>query len=90
VPRGASPLRHGKTRVYDQEEDTEEQDLESILRPKTYPAYFGAYDCFDEIRAFVDRFANLFLIGRNGMHKYNHQDHSILTAMVLEKTLAKA
>jgi hypothetical protein len=30
----------------------------------------------------VDGFANLFLIGRNGMHKYNNQDHSMLTAMV--------
>ena len=50
--------------------------------PKTYPAYFGSYDRFDEVKAFVNRFENLFLIGRNGMHKYNHQDHSMLTAMV--------
>jgi len=53
-----------------------------IRMPKTYPAYFGTYERFDEIRAFVDRLANLFLIGRNGMHKYNNQDHSMLTAMV--------
>ncbi len=54
----------------------------TVLRmPKTYPAYFGTYDRFGEIRAFLDRFANLFLIGRNGMHKYNNQDHSMLTAM---------
>jgi UDP-galactopyranose mutase len=50
--------------------------------PKTYPAYFGTYDRFDEIRAWVDRVENLFLVGRNGMHKYNNQDHSMLTAMV--------
>jgi hypothetical protein len=50
--------------------------------PKTYPAYFGTYDRFDEVRSFVDRFANLFLLGRNGMHRYNNQDHSMLTAMV--------
>lgn len=49
--------------------------------PKTYPAYFGTYDRFDVIRNYVDRFANLFLIGRNGMHKYNNQDHSMLCAM---------
>jgi protoporphyrinogen oxidase len=49
--------------------------------PKTYPAYFGAYDRFDEIREYVDKFENLFLVGRNGMHKYNNQDHSMLTAM---------
>lgn len=49
--------------------------------PKTYPAYFGTYDRFDELRAWTDGFANLFLVGRNGMHKYNNQDHSMLTAM---------
>ena len=50
--------------------------------PKTYPAYFGTYARFDEVRQYLDGFANLFLIGRNGMHKYNNQDHSMLTAMV--------
>ena len=50
--------------------------------PKTYPAYFGAYERFDEIVRYVDQFENLFLVGRNGMHKYNNQDHSMLTAMV--------
>ena len=51
--------------------------------PKTYPAYFGTYDRFDELREFTDSFENLFLIGRNGMHKYNNQDHSMLTAMTV-------
>ena len=50
--------------------------------PKTYPAYFGTYDRFDEIVRYMDRYENLFLVGRNGMHKYNNQDHSMLTAMV--------
>ena len=50
--------------------------------PKTYPAYFGTYERFDEIVRYMDRFENLFLVGRNGMHKYNNQDHSMLTAMV--------
>ncbi|MGI8772800.1 MAG: NAD(P)/FAD-dependent oxidoreductase [Acidobacteriaceae bacterium] len=49
--------------------------------PKTYPAYFGTYDRFEEVRSYLDRFQNLFLVGRNGMHKYNNQDHSMLTAM---------
>jgi len=52
-----------------------------VRMPKTYPAYFGSYDRFDEIRSFTDKIDNLFLIGRNGMHKYNNQDHSMLTAM---------
>ncbi|PSL48364.1 protoporphyrinogen oxidase [Chitinophaga niastensis] len=55
----------------------------TVLRmEKTYPAYFGTYDRFDVIRQFTDRFKNLFLVGRNGMHKYNNSDHSMLTAMV--------
>jgi protoporphyrinogen oxidase len=55
----------------------------TVLRmEKTYPAYFGTYDRFAEIREYVDRYENLFLIGRNGMHRYNNQDHSMLTAMM--------
>jgi protoporphyrinogen oxidase len=54
----------------------------TVLRmEKTYPAYFGTYDRFDVIRNFVDGLQNLYLIGRNGMHKYNNSDHSMLTAM---------
>jgi protoporphyrinogen oxidase len=52
-----------------------------IRVPKTYPAYFGAYERFDEIKDYISKFENLFLVGRNGMHKYNNQDHSMLTAM---------
>ncbi len=55
----------------------------TVLRmEKTYPAYFGTYDRFGEIRDYVDRYTNLYLIGRNGMHRYNNQDHSMLTAMM--------
>lgn len=52
-----------------------------VRMPKTYPAYFGTYEQFGVIRKFTDSFDNLFLIGRNGMHRYNNQDHSMLTAM---------
>jgi protoporphyrinogen oxidase len=52
-----------------------------IRMEKTYPAYFGTYDRFDVVRDYVNQFNNLFLIGRNGMHKYNNADHSMLTAM---------
>jgi protoporphyrinogen oxidase len=55
----------------------------TIIRvKKTYPAYFGTYNKFNLIRKFTDQFSNLFLIGRNGMHRYNNTDHSMLTAMV--------
>lgn len=49
--------------------------------PKAYPAYFGTYDRFDRIRNFTDTLTNLFLVGRNGQHRYNNMDHSMLTAM---------
>lgn len=56
-------------------------DSTLIRVPKAYPAYFGSYKDFDTVRTFTDAFQNLFLIGRNGMHRYNNQDHSMLTAM---------
>ena len=56
-------------------------DAHVVRVPKTYPAYFGTYSRFDELKTFSDRIENLFLVGRNGMHKYNNQDHSMLTAM---------
>lgn len=56
-------------------------DSTVIRVPKTYPAYFGTYDKFHLIRDYTDKIENLFLIGRNGMHKYNNADHSMLTAM---------
>ena len=61
-----------------------EDVLDSTLRrmEKTYPAYFGTYNEFDQVKAYTDGFENLFLVGRNGMHKYNNADHSMLTAMV--------
>lgn len=57
-------------------------DSTVIRVPKAYPAYFGTYNEIDKLTAFTDSFKNMFLIGRNGMHKYNNQDHSMLTAMV--------
>jgi protoporphyrinogen oxidase len=56
-------------------------DATVIRMPKTYPAYFGTYNRFPEVIEWVNRLDNLFLVGRNGMHKYNNQDHSMLTAM---------
>ncbi len=49
--------------------------------PKAYPGYFGTYKEFDVIKNFVNKYENLFLVGRNGMHKYNNMDHSMLTAI---------
>jgi len=60
-----------------------------VLRmPKAYPAYIGSYDQLHVVREFVETIPNLFLIGRNGMHRYNNQDHSMLTAMLAVDNIA--
>jgi protoporphyrinogen oxidase len=48
--------------------------------PKAYPAYFGAYSEIGQVRNWLDSFDNLYPVGRNGMHRYNNQDHSMLAA----------
>ena len=54
-----------------------------VLRmPKAYPAYIGSYDQLHVVRDYIDSVPNLFCVGRNGMHRYNNQDHSMLTAMM--------
>ncbi len=58
------------------------RDAVVVRMPKAYPGYFGSYDRFDVIRDYLDTWENLVPIGRNGMHRYNNQDHSMLTAMV--------
>lgn len=47
---------------------------------KAYPTYFEGYARFDEVRKYLDQVGNLFCIGRNGQHRYNDQDHSMLSA----------
>jgi protoporphyrinogen oxidase len=58
--------------------------------PKAYPAYFGTYSQIGELREFADSMENLYLIGRNGMHKYNNQDHSMLAAMTAVDNIVNA
>ncbi|MBO5736639.1 MAG: hypothetical protein J6S04_02415, partial [Clostridia bacterium] len=71
--------------------DSPEKVLDStVIRvKKAYPAYFGAYANFDKVRAYLDGFDNLFCIGRNGQHRYNNMDHSMVTAMVAAEEIAK-
>lgn len=68
-----------------------EDVLDSVVirTAKTYPAYFGSYDQFEHIRKFVDKVPNLYMVGRNGLHRYNNQDHSMLTAMTAVDNIAK-
>lgn len=49
---------------------------------KAYPAYFGSYDHFDKVRTELDKIQNLYCVGRNGQHRYNNMDHSMLTGLI--------
>jgi protoporphyrinogen oxidase len=54
-----------------------------VLRmPKAYPAYWGSYENLHVVEKYMNTIPNIFLVGRNGMHRYNNQDHSMLTAMM--------
>lgn len=66
----------------------EVMDAVVIRMPKAYPAYFGSYQQFAVVREYVDQIGNLFLIGRNGMHRYNNMDHSMLTAMAAVENIS--
>jgi protoporphyrinogen oxidase len=48
---------------------------------KAYPSYTGSYESFGIVQDFLDSVENCFPVGRNGMHRYNNTDHSMLTAM---------
>jgi protoporphyrinogen oxidase len=54
-----------------------------VLVPKAYPMYDAAYeDAVETIRRYLERFENLQTCGRNGLHRYNNQDHSMWTAIL--------
>ncbi|MEE0930066.1 MAG: NAD(P)/FAD-dependent oxidoreductase [Acutalibacteraceae bacterium] len=48
---------------------------------KAYPAYFDTYEHMDKLIEYLDTFGNLYCVGRNGQHRYNNMDHSMLTAI---------
>ncbi len=69
----------------------EKEDVISSTRlrvQKAYPAYFDSYKDFGKIRNFLDKFENLYCIGRNGQHRYNNMDHSMLTGIEAVKVIA--
>jgi len=63
-------------------------DSVSFKVPKAYPAYSGTYPEFAHLRAYLDTLPNLFVMGRNGMHRYNNMDHSMLAAMAVVEEIA--
>ena len=56
-------------------------DSTQVKIRKAYPSYYGSYYELDKVKAFLDTIENLYCIGRNGQHRYNNMDHSMLTAM---------
>jgi len=62
-------------------------DSTHIRVKKAYPAYFGAYKDFGIVRNYLDGIGNLYCIGRNGQHRYNNMDHSMLTAMAAAEAI---
>ena len=56
---------------------------------KAYPAYFGAYSQFSEIKKYLDSYKNLYPIGRNGLHKYINIDHAVLSGIAAADNIAQ-
>ena len=62
-----------------------------VRMPKAYPVYDGEYRAaLDTIRAWLASLGNLQLVGRNGQHRYNNQDHSMVTAIYAAQNIAGA
>jgi hypothetical protein len=62
-----------------------------VRMPKAYPVYDSTYaEALQVVRQFLSEIDNLHLVGRNGLHKYNNQDHSMLTAMLAVKNILGA
>jgi hypothetical protein len=62
-----------------------------VRMPKAYPIYDSTYQkSIDVVRPFLNGFDNFQMVGRNGMHKYNNQDHSMLTAMLSAENILGA
>ena len=67
-----------KMGVISDKADVEDAHREKVK--KAYPAYFDTYSEIDKLTTYLNRFENLFCIGRNGQHRYNNMDHSMVTA----------
>ena len=62
-------------------------DAHKVAVKKAYPAYFDTYSRFDEVRTYLDKFENLYCVGRNGQHRYNNMDHSMMTSFEAVKNI---
>lgn len=59
-----------------------------VRQPKAYPVYDQTYkEKVNAVREALSAYPGLYLMGRNGMHKYNNQDHSMMTAMLAARNI---
>lgn len=54
---------------------------------KAYPAYFDTYNEIDTLISYLNTFGNLYCVGRNGQHRYNNMDHSMVTSFETVKNI---
>ena len=74
-----------KINILKSEDDALDYHVERVK--KAYPAYFDTYEHIDDLRAYLDKIPNLFLVGRNGQHRYNNLDHSMCTSFETVKNI---
>ena len=69
--------------------DSEDEVIDSHVErvKKAYPAYFDTYDQIDRLRRYLDKIPNLYCVGRNGQHRYNNLDHSMMTSFEAVKNI---
>lgn len=71
--------------VISRKEDVLDSHRERVK--KAYPAYFGTYGQIDQMISYLNGFENLYCVGRNGQHRYNNMDHSMVTAFETVKNI---
>lgn len=72
-------------KLIDDTSDVLDYHLEHVK--KAYPAYFDTYSEIDTLRKYLDGIANLYCVGRNGQHRYNNLDHSMMTSFEAVKNI---
>jgi protoporphyrinogen oxidase len=71
--------------ILNQDEPIRDYHVEKVK--KAYPAYFDTYEYMDELKNYLDSIGNLYCVGRNGQHRYNNMDHSMVTAFEAVKAI---
>ena len=71
--------------LIDKVEDAIDTHMERVK--KAYPAYFDTYDEMDQLIDYLNTIPNLYCVGRNGQHRYNNIDHSMVTSFEAVKNI---